>query len=221
MAIFSVLHIFSFPWKPYAIGQEAEFDGSGKANFYGGPFGLKALLDAFNPWDQIKAVARGTRWLFVGRKRRTLDPSYQKADESIALKPDIEDTHSTGYPPSPNNMPTAYGGAGPAMAGEERQELLSNAQANPTTRIDQSNTDMGSPFAYDDDIDDYERLSPEPEPMEDAYRPPYPGFEYPSYPLSPSPESHPNTSYRPYRPQPEPEERGSIPESPFRPPPRE
>ena len=33
-------------------------------------------MDSFNPWDVVKASARGFRWLFVGRKHRHQDSSY-------------------------------------------------------------------------------------------------------------------------------------------------
>lgn len=65
MAIFSILHIFAFPYKPYA-----------KAKSQGGFLGIKALIDAFSPMDFIKATARGFRWLFVGVRYRTQDASY-------------------------------------------------------------------------------------------------------------------------------------------------
>lgn len=41
--------------------------------YEGGTLGLKALIDALNPWDIIKATGRGFRWLFVGVKKRN-DP---------------------------------------------------------------------------------------------------------------------------------------------------
>jgi Organic solute transporter Ostalpha len=72
MGLFSILHIFAFPWKPYDISK------SDNPNDYysGGPLGIKALLDAFNPMDFVRAAARGFRWLFVGRRHRELDESY-------------------------------------------------------------------------------------------------------------------------------------------------
>jgi hypothetical protein len=69
MSLFAILHFWGFPWRPYV----------GSQKYYGGSFGLRAILDAANPWDLVKATARGFRWLFVGRKSRTLDPSYRMA----------------------------------------------------------------------------------------------------------------------------------------------
>ena len=203
MAIFSIIHVFSFTWKPYVVGQQVLYEPVGdKATYRGGPFGIVALFDAFNPWDQIKAVARGIRWLFIGRKNRMLDPSYHRQaeeDESIGLKPNLDST-------SPR-MP-------PVKADEEEQVLLANAQAEPISHpYHSSSTDLGAPHAGDDGIHYYE-----PRPMDDQYqpydydeaRPPYPA-DSPSH--SPAPGFY-QPSYRPFRPQGE-------EESPFRPPPRE
>jgi hypothetical protein len=83
MAIFAVMHIFAFPWKEYSLKHKGPLDVSGSGysgaapRYQGGPLGLKALADAFNPWDIVKASARGFRWLFVGYKKREQDPSYQ------------------------------------------------------------------------------------------------------------------------------------------------
>lgn len=76
MAIFASLHLFAFPWRnPYGP-QSAK--GPELWRSQGGPYGLYAYIDAFNPWDILKAVARGFRWLFVGRRQRKTDRSYQK-----------------------------------------------------------------------------------------------------------------------------------------------
>lgn len=89
MAIFSILHIFSFPWTPYVIGSAAYVKAYGHLKetprYYGGPLGIKATIECFNPWDIIKAVGRSTRWLFAGRKRRFEDVSYQYVTESQKL----------------------------------------------------------------------------------------------------------------------------------------
>lgn len=89
MAIFAVMHLFAFPWREYDLsnmkyGDPVTAPGSGysgaKPEYKGGKFGLKAWLDAFNLWDIIKASARGFRWLFVGRKHRHHDISYQSTE---------------------------------------------------------------------------------------------------------------------------------------------
>jgi len=89
MAIFAIMHIFAFPIKPYSIKQsysdpinEPGSGYSGEALKYkGGPLGLYAIADALNPWDIVKASARGFRWLFVGVKKREQDISYQNASK--------------------------------------------------------------------------------------------------------------------------------------------
>ncbi|ORY15136.1 organic solute transporter Ostalpha-domain-containing protein [Clohesyomyces aquaticus] len=142
MAIFAVMHLFAFPWKPYDLKRNQNpldaagngFSGDVPKRYAHGP--ARALASAFNPWDIIKACGRGFRWLFVGVRYRKADKSYQTKLESL-------DT-STGY-------------AGPTFAGngeaaaefdkprkdtaalgkngfddpDDRAGLLSHAQANP------------------------------------------------------------------------------------------
>ena len=84
MAIFAVLHLWSFPWrKPYSLKNHsfnavtAPGSGfSGTAHYKGGPLGIYAFADACNPWDIVKASARGVRWLVKGRRYRQEDASY-------------------------------------------------------------------------------------------------------------------------------------------------
>jgi hypothetical protein len=135
MAIFSVLHVWAFSWKPYSIGnttvEVTDFYGNGKATYQGGRWGLKALADCLNPWDLVKAISRSMRWLFIGRKKRMLDPSYRTQNEVIGLDATSGGTNTT-----------AYQGAGAVSGGrpgqyspdDEGQVLLSNAQPNPTSR---------------------------------------------------------------------------------------
>jgi hypothetical protein len=73
MSIFAILHIFAFPWRPYLLVNTPDPE----AYYKGGFLGIRALLDCFNPWDIIKASARGFRWLFVGARKRHEDPSYK------------------------------------------------------------------------------------------------------------------------------------------------
>lgn len=91
MAFFAVMHIFAFSWQPYRI-QPGYNDptisagigyGSSTPKYLGGPLGIKAFLDAMNPWDIIKASARGFRWLFVGVRHRKDDPSYQQKSDTL------------------------------------------------------------------------------------------------------------------------------------------
>ncbi|KAK6442067.1 hypothetical protein LTR95_001686 [Oleoguttula sp. CCFEE 5521] len=88
MAFFAVLHLFAFSWKPYSYAHIADMDSSAPKKYKGGPLGFFAFVDALNPWDMIKASARGFRWLFVGVKHRHADASYEDSG-----KLDAEDTY--------------------------------------------------------------------------------------------------------------------------------
>jgi len=82
MAIFSVMHLFAFSWRVYRISDDPQVgtEAGGAQRYKGGRLGIKAYLDAFNPWDILKAITRGFRWLFVGRRHRFEDPSYKGLD---------------------------------------------------------------------------------------------------------------------------------------------
>ncbi|KAL3442193.1 organic solute transporter Ostalpha-domain-containing protein [Aspergillus insuetus] len=151
MALFAILHLWSFPWKPYATGFQTDeitdLYGNGKITYQGGRWGMGALADSLNPIDLVRAVGRSIRWLFVGRKKRTMDPSYQPSTETIGLS----QTDNAGHASD-----TRYEGAGAMMAGgvsgrygrlgdEEGEVLLSHAQPNPST------TDLGiAPPPYEE-----------------------------------------------------------------------
>lgn len=134
MAIFAVLHLFAFPWKPYDLSKRHEpLPQAGDAfsetpkTYAQGP--ARALLSALNPWDIIKACGRGFRWLFVGVRHRKSDPSYQTKLEPMA-------SEETGYhgPTFAGNGEAAFGPIKSGRKGSDdsdRSNLLSNAQANP------------------------------------------------------------------------------------------
>jgi hypothetical protein len=81
MSMFAVMHIFAFSWKPYDIRHNPD----PAAQYLGGRFGWKALFDAFNLWDIVKASARGFKWLFVGARHREQDISYNKNRNGMKL----------------------------------------------------------------------------------------------------------------------------------------
>ena len=105
MACFSILHLWAYPWKVYDIhrsqivasegGPGLQYDGP--QAYKGGRLGVGAIMDAANPWDLVKAVARSFRWFFVGRKHREEDISYKNN-----LKVDPNGT------PAPVNEPGKY-----------------------------------------------------------------------------------------------------------------
>lgn len=74
MAFFAIMHIFAYPWEEYIV---RKVDGQ-EQPYRVGMF--RALAHALNPWDVVKAFARGCRWLFVGSRQRHLDPSYQRTN---------------------------------------------------------------------------------------------------------------------------------------------
>ena len=85
MAIFSVFHLWAFPWQVYDIRRShivASESAPGflpdpNTSYQGGPFGVRALGEAFNPWDIIKNIGRAFRWGWKGRKVRHQDISYK------------------------------------------------------------------------------------------------------------------------------------------------
>jgi hypothetical protein len=138
--LFSVFHFWAFSWKPYTIGSKESdreaVPGEGNLPYVGGHLGLKALLDAFNFWDLIKAVGRGARWVFKGRKSRELDESYQSHPGSeIGLDQNGQklSTISTGY-----TGPRPGAGKGTSyhvpVDSAEGQGLLGSAQPMPISR---------------------------------------------------------------------------------------
>ena len=147
MAMFSIFHLWAFPWTVYDINRSnivASESAPGflpdpKTAYQGGKFGEQALMEAFNPWDLIKAVGRGFRWAAVGRRRRMEDISY-KTSQGVGLEPTrnqftafdsmngggVDDQHGTAYyndPSPPKHLD----------ANEDKHRLLANAQSNPTS----------------------------------------------------------------------------------------
>ncbi|KAI1323196.1 organic solute transporter Ostalpha-domain-containing protein [Xylariaceae sp. FL0255] len=149
MAMFAVLHLWSFPHAPYREGAKVAFYPSpnigkgmpGSENpagpKQGGFFGLKALVDAFNMWDIVKAFGRGIRWLFVGVKRRKEDVSYQlNSDTSYAGK-DGAPAKSTDHLPIAHQFRRStfeMTGSSEGPVPEESAGLIANAQPNPNNR---------------------------------------------------------------------------------------
>lgn len=105
MAFFAAMHLFAFSWKPYVVKKGdpfadpiAESGGKKGKRYKGGFMGIVALVDAFNPWDIIKAFARGMRWLFVGVRTRQNDASYQARMQGAGSPTSVEmATQSTEY----------------------------------------------------------------------------------------------------------------------------
>ena len=164
MAIFSVFHLWAFPWQVYDIRRSAivasesapGFLPDPKTAYRGGPFGFKALMDAFNPWDLVKAVGRGFKWFAVGRRTREQDISYKSSVN-----------HGKGHEPSRStdlngpwrtdnsfeSQPRPYMGTGGKSPGryqplheDEDDRLLSHAQSAPQSIPITDNTSYPRPM---------------------------------------------------------------------------
>lgn len=165
MMLFAVLHIWAFSYRPYVLRKKKKSataeaptadieDGKDEGRYYGGFLGFRAFMDAFNPWDLVKAVARSARWVLVGRRKRLLDPSYQQ-DHPNGERP------ATDFP-APNV--TSYDGAAGfdgkpdsqkrySSNSEENQNLLAGSQKIPLSPVPHAPTaDIGlATWKYDDD----------------------------------------------------------------------
>lgn len=147
MAFFAIFHFWAFSWKDYTTSskvyqQEMTAGDQSPPHYQGGFLGLKAIADACNPWDIIKAVARSGRWLFVGHKKRMLDPSYavSRTDTDDMMRSDTNAYSNTKL--NPMNGPTAYTGVAGQKPGsrgnpptyaveEDRQPLVYDQGHNP------------------------------------------------------------------------------------------
>lgn len=191
MALFAIFHIFAFSWRPYVLGS-AKFIASTAADgkptpdrYKGGPMGVLAIVDAFNPWDMVKAIGRSARWLFVRRKHRHLDASYQSTRMDSNIKPagparmhdDVDG--STAYQPSRPYQSVA----------DDHETLLSAPQPMPMGPAQYDSRARGSsPYRLDGDEyfepsdiglahstqDSGRKVMSAPSQSADSYPPPYP-----------------------------------------------
>ncbi|KAK5137860.1 hypothetical protein LTR08_006629 [Meristemomyces frigidus] len=160
MSIFAVMHLFAFPWKMYRISPDpltmhgAGYSG-GQAKYKGGPLGIKAMADAFNPWDIIKASARGFRWLFVGYRHRTDDVSYQNPHKMDATNEVTGSTYPVTSDGATELRPSDDGRRGrgtPEFGEDDRAGLLRHSAipaGAPSTPPDRTYTN--DEFAAGDD----------------------------------------------------------------------
>lgn len=155
MAIFSVFHLWAFPWAVYDVRRSKivasesvpGFLPDPKTAYQGGPLGISALMDAFNPWDLVKAVGRGFKWFAVGRRTREQDISYKNSTQGTNLEParrtdpnydpyrgnapydynDFSTDPDDSTHPYPGGKPSRYN----PMDENEEDNLLTNAQPAP------------------------------------------------------------------------------------------
>lgn len=122
LAIISIVHLFAFPFRPYKkdnvsghifeFHRPAEYNAPRHAHLSKDPEPggcLSAFAEALNPWDVVKAVARGFRWATVGAKHRHQDPSYANpvtgnreldvlaAGDRASYRLDLDDADEDGY----------------------------------------------------------------------------------------------------------------------------
>ena len=113
MAFFAILHVFAFNWKPYSLKHGAAAYTSSSNSLENGaaatiPINSRryrgfwyAIFDAFNPWDVVKASARGLRWMFVRYKHRHNDSSYAPAPTyKLSTSNEMD-----GHEPTPGSGP--------------------------------------------------------------------------------------------------------------------
>jgi hypothetical protein len=160
MAIFAVVHLFAFPYSPYTsksarTAPPKHYPVSPASDQpypvlnelgpkQGGFLGFFAMVDAMNPWDLVKAFARGMRWLFVGVRHREKDISYQKNTEFDTPETDNEMTpgaipkigrghaykNTADLPIAMEFRRSKFGMPTQSTVKEEEATLLANAQ-NP------------------------------------------------------------------------------------------
>ncbi|KAK3722110.1 hypothetical protein LTR37_002542 [Vermiconidia calcicola] len=223
MSIFAIMHIFAFPWKPYSIKHSYSdpinvpgtgYSGGETMKYKGGPLGILALADAFNPWDIIKMTARGLRWLFVGVRQRHDDVSYQKptnlgSDSSEYMGPAFANSGETATELRSNDFGKRERSG--TLAEDDRAGLLrhsaymSHAPGTSPYQRGYSNDE----YAHGDDSQiDLGRPAPQPP------RRPHPssGMAYNDFDLKPSDfDSEDNIDHRAYHPMSSPAAAGAGP----------
>jgi hypothetical protein len=103
MIIFSIFHLFAFPAKPYMAKNEGELlycHRPPRTRV------ARAILDAFNPFDVVKAFARGIKWMFVGRKIRHVQAEKLAKSTSIhtSTQPLVAHAELPGAWPNPGGL---------------------------------------------------------------------------------------------------------------------
>ena len=179
MAIFSVFHLWAFPWQVYDINRSSIVAGESapgflpdpKTAYQGGPLGSRALMDAFNPWDFVKATGRAFRWIAVGRRRRMEDPSYHKTSAPGA---GLEPTRNqfTAFNTYGGSNPYDEGGGGSGLM-EAESTAYSSTTAGKGGKYQHVNEDdrAWNDNTYDEEDDEDALLS---KPQANPISPPYP-----------------------------------------------
>ena len=146
-------------------------------------------MDAFNPWDLVKNVGRGFKWLVVGRRKRLDDISYKNSALGAGLEPTRNQltAFDTGDQ-SLDEGPRPYVGGGKPSRyqplhhdnDDDRDNLVTNAQPfsqeaplhsypRPMDRLPQG----AAPGVYDP--------PPPPRPTPGSHQPPRNNLPYPTH----------------------------------------
>ena len=226
MSLFAVLHLWAFPWTEYDVRRSkilpTEYPPGeplpDESAYKGGAFGHRAFMDSMNPWDLVKAVGRGFRWLAVGRKKREQDISYRKHHlhpaNSVRTKPTKPNTEPASTIPGLNV--TAY----PTTSAQQGLYSPSPSQSNLST----TSYDPRNPFNDEEGQELLTSSVPNSYPPSDAggdignaapssYKPP-PAGTNPSlgvYPMNPKSARNQRYYNNPHSPRPFDEEQGRRP----------
>lgn len=135
MAAVAILHLWAYPYEPYNSNRKEmereSVPGEPTPRHGGVILSSKAILDALNIWDLVKAIGRSARWAFKGRKSRHLDASYDLINWSQAdrvayehsMAPNLPTAYTGPRPPgdgSSGHSSSAYGGGGQGLLGSAR-----------------------------------------------------------------------------------------------------
>lgn len=203
MAIFSIFHLWAFPWTVYDVRHSqivASESAPGylpdpKTAYQGGHLGIGALRDAFNPWDLVKSVGRGFKWFAIGRRTREQDISYKNSAQGTNLEPtrratSYHDPYRGNAPYDHNDFSTdaddithPYAHGKPSryvpLDEDEEDNLLSNAQPGSQSSLYPQQDPKDSQQIYQKthptttDISAMDRYSESPDHLQATHPSPY------------------------------------------------
>lgn len=118
-------------------------------------------MDAFNPWDLVKAILRGFRWLVVGRHKREQDISYRTGGAGTTL----DSTYSITIDPALKGSKGRKANRYQPLDGSDDEQLLAHAQSNPVAPVHAEPGDAGdisSANRYNEGPDHLRTMHPTP-----------------------------------------------------------
>lgn len=154
MAIFSVFHLFAFSYRTYIPGPHNTYKYPIPSGLQTGPLvneiadkrlggflGFRAFLDAANIIDIISGVARGARWVFVGRKTRHQDKSYGPKTDGSLHDVSLENTNTEYSGSKAYEMPRV------AARPDDHANLIHDAGPDPSMSPQSSPVQNQGPYA--------------------------------------------------------------------------